>query len=250
MSVQPPESSGSECEHDDNDPFLTAVGTSKVAVNSAKPKLGGRKNPRSKGHTSRKQGANSYQHLVPSIEQTDPTGDPGRSPSTDVSGPFPVSQSGSTSSYQGGNLASEPSLTPDILSYSHLSWDQEFYLDYHRRNLTYHHYFFKHEANDFIHQILIERALSYEPLLFAVVGFAAFQATLKKDNGKIQEFLGYYNRSVSLLRKSLAGGQAHTDATMLTILQLATIEVQMNSLRNDLCLLIVYRSILVTGSIC
>ncbi|KAL8731420.1 MAG: hypothetical protein Q9166_003395 [cf. Caloplaca sp. 2 TL-2023] len=90
--------------------------------------------------------------------------------------------------------------------------------------MTYHHYFFRHDANYFLHHILIEQALSYEPLLHAVTSFAAFQAALGKPDGKIQDFLGYYNRSVSLLRKSLASGQKHTDATLLTILQLATIE--------------------------
>lgn len=49
---------------------------------------------------------------------------------------------------------------------------------------------------------------------------------MKQPDGQIQDFLGYYNRSVSLLRKSLASGQRHTDATLLTILQLATIEVR------------------------
>ncbi|KAL8775359.1 MAG: hypothetical protein Q9209_000367 [Squamulea sp. 1 TL-2023] len=101
---------------------------------------------------------------------------------------------------------------------------QRFYLEYLRNNLTYHHYFFRHNASFFLHHILVEQALSYEPLLYAVIGFAAFQATLRKPNGKIQDFLGYYNRSVSLLRKSLASSQTHTDATLLTILQLATIE--------------------------
>ena len=68
--------------------------------------------------------------------------------------------------------------------------------------------------------------MNYEPLLYAVVGFAAFHSTLKKHNGKIQDFLGYYNKSVSLLRKSLSSGQRHTDATMMTILQLAAFEVR------------------------
>lgn len=107
---------------------------------------------------------------------------------------------------------------------------QRFYLDYLRNNITYHHYFFRIDANYFLHHILIEQALSYEPLLQAVVGFAAFRATLGKPHGKIQDFLGYYNRSVSLLLKSLASGQTHTDATLLTILQLATIEVIPNPL--------------------
>ena len=114
-------------------------------------------------------------------------------------------------------------------AWSHLSQDLQFYLEYHTTRLTYHHYFFKHDANHFLHNILIEHALKYEPLLYAVVGFAAFHLTVARADGRIQDFLGYYNISVSLLRKSLVENQKHTDATMLTILQLATFEVRRNS---------------------
>lgn len=111
-------------------------------------------------------------------------------------------------------------------AWSHLSPDLQYYLDYHNTQLNFHHYHFKHDANHFLHHILIEQALSYDPLLFAVVGFAAYHSTVKQPNGKIQDFLGYYNKSVSLLLKSLRENQRHTDATMLTILQLATFEVR------------------------
>ena len=110
--------------------------------------------------------------------------------------------------------------------WSHLAQDIQFYLDYHTTRLNYHHYFFKHDANHFLHNILVEHALQYDPLLYAVVGFAAFHVTVTRPTGKIQDFLGYYNQSVSLLRKSLVENQKHTDATMLTILQLATFEVR------------------------
>ena len=114
-------------------------------------------------------------------------------------------------------------------AWSHLSQDLQFYLEYHTTHLNYHHYFFKHDANHFLHKILVEHALQYDPLLYAVVGFAAFQFTVTRADGKIQDFLGYYNNSVSLLRKSLVENQKHTDATMLTILQLATFEVRWTS---------------------
>ena len=111
-------------------------------------------------------------------------------------------------------------------AWSHLSQDLQFYLEYHTTHLNYHHYFFKHDANHFLHKILVEHALQYDPLLYAVVGFAAFQFTVTRPDGKIQDFLSYYNKSVSLLLKSLVEHQKHTDATMLTILQLATFEVR------------------------
>lgn len=108
----------------------------------------------------------------------------------------------------------------------HLPQDLQYYIRYHKTQLTFHHYNFKHDANHFLHHILVEQALNYEPLLYAVAGFAAFQSTVRRPNGKIQDFLGYYNKSVSLLRRSLRDHQKHTDATMLTILQLATFEVR------------------------
>lgn len=123
------------------------------------------------------------------------------------------------------SLTSESSISPEKISLLHLPHQQRFYLEYLRDNITYHHYFFRNDANYFLHNILIEHALSYEPLLHAVVGFAAFHATLGRSDGEIQDFLSYYNKSVSLLRQSLAGGQRHSDSMLLTILQLATFEV-------------------------
>ena len=48
-------------------------------------------------------------------------------------------------------------------AWSHLSQDLQFYLDYHTTHLNYHHYFFKHDANHFLHNILVEHALQYDP---------------------------------------------------------------------------------------
>lgn len=48
---------------------------------------------------------------------------------------------------------------------------------------------------------------------------------LKNPNGRIKDFLHYYNRSVSLLLAFLKSKERHNIATLLTILQLATIEV-------------------------
>ena len=109
--------------------------------------------------------------------------------------------------------------------WSNRSEELQFYLEYHQSQLTHHHYFFKHDANDFVHTDLINLALGYEPLLYAVVGFAAYHSTTQKQNGKIQHFLSYYQRSVSLLLKHLSDGHTHGDATILTILQLAAFEV-------------------------
>lgn len=113
----------------------------------------------------------------------------------------------------------------ETMSWAHLPADCQFYLDYHRNHLDHHAYFFRHRCDYFLHNILPTLALMYEPLLFSVVGFAAFQMALKKPGGKIEDFLDYYNRSVTGLRRSLAGGEPHSETMILTVLQLATFEV-------------------------
>lgn len=105
----------------------------------------------------------------------------------------------------------------------HLTPDLQFYLHYHLTCVNFHHYFFKQDADHFLHTSLIDKALSFEPLLYALAGFAAFQHAV--THGRISESLQYYNRSASILRHSLASGNQHCDATLLTVLQLATFEV-------------------------
>ena len=72
----------------------------------------------------------------------------------------------------------------------------------------------------------LEIALNFEPLMYAVVAFAAYHNALSREDGKVKDFLDAYNKSVSLLRQSLAKTDRHSLSTLLTILQLATIEVR------------------------
>jgi hypothetical protein len=48
---------------------------------------------------------------------------------------------------------------------------------------------------------------------------------MKNPNGRINEFLQYYSRSVTLLLDCLKKKEKYSIGTLLTILQLATIEV-------------------------
>ena len=148
------------------------------------------------------------------------------SPSTDDSGAISKSRSTSTTLTSAGMLSSgSPNAPHEGPSCSNLPPDIQYYVEYHQQHMNYHHYFFKHDATYFVNTLLLDIAFEYDPLLYAVVGFAAYHSTMKKQNGKVQDFLGYYNKSVQLLLKSLQGGQKHTDATLLTILQLAAFEV-------------------------
>lgn len=96
--------------------------------------------------------------------------------------------------------------------------------------MTHHHYSLKYDGGDFLKTTFLEIALGYEPLLYAITAFSAYFHTLAMPNGKVQYFLGYYDKSVSLLRQSLLRSPRHTVATLLTILQLATFEVGQSTL--------------------
>jgi hypothetical protein len=116
-------------------------------------------------------------------------------------------------------------LSPQPSRLSELSEDIQFYLRYHKEHLNYHHYFLRFESVEFVKTTLLDHALSYEPLLYAVVGFAAWHHTLGQADGKLNDFLQYYHRSLTLLRESLASKKKRGEGMLLTILQLATFEV-------------------------
>ncbi|KAF2092178.1 hypothetical protein K490DRAFT_13455, partial [Saccharata proteae CBS 121410] len=109
-------------------------------------------------------------------------------------------------------------------TWAELPSDVRFYLDFFRNNVSHHHYALKFDGADFMRTTFLDIAVHNDPLLYAVTGFAAYHHTLTKPDGRIQDFLKYYNKSVSLLRESLARNQRRTPATLLTILQLATFE--------------------------
>ncbi|KAF2403312.1 hypothetical protein EJ06DRAFT_452721, partial [Trichodelitschia bisporula] len=106
---------------------------------------------------------------------------------------------------------------------SSLPKDIRFFLDYAQMSLTRHHWGIRTDSNNFFSQGLVDLALKFEPLLYALVGFSAYFYTISRPEGQLKDFLGYYMKSVTLLRKSF-GAQKPSIATILTILQLAMIE--------------------------
>lgn len=122
-----------------------------------------------------------------------------------------------------------PDLTVLSLSghadWSHLSPDLRQHLDYFCENVTHYHYCMLTDAYEVFRVMLPNFALQNEALLYAVVGFAAYQRTVQDPNGKMEDFLKYYNKSVILLLNSLKRKEKHSISTLLTVLQLATIEV-------------------------
>ncbi|KAL0944367.1 C6 finger domain-containing protein [Colletotrichum truncatum] len=108
--------------------------------------------------------------------------------------------------------------------WSHLPTDLRQHLEYFCENVTHYHYCMLTDAHEIFRVVLPNYALQNEALLYAVVGFAAYQRTLQDPDGKIEDFLKYYNKSVILLLNSLKRKEKHGIATLLTVLQLATIE--------------------------
>ncbi|PNY29364.1 Uncharacterized protein TCAP_00714 [Tolypocladium capitatum] len=133
------------------------------------------------------------------------------SPSTSTTG---STSANTTKSHERGRRADWSSVHPNFQPY----------LDYFVENITNHHYGLANDGDDFFRNILPSMAVGHEPLLYALVGFSAYHATLQNPNGKLQDFLHYYNKSVTLLLGCLKRKETNTVQTLVTILQLATIE--------------------------
>lgn len=133
-----------------------------------------------------------------------------------------------TAYFQSPDAVLQPSSTrPD---WTHLPPDLQFYLEYFCNNITVYHYLMGSDPEEFFPLTLPSIAVQggHDALLHAVVGFAAYHHVVRDPNGKIQDFLQYYNRSVTLLLDSFRRREKQSIATLMTILQLATIEVNKN----------------------
>jgi hypothetical protein len=128
-----------------------------------------------------------------------------------------------------------------------LPQDVRFYLDYFKNHMSHHHYSLKRDTDGFLKNEFLPIAAANEPLRYAVVGYAAYFHTLSKPDGRITDFLQYYDKSVSRLRASIEKKKKQGLSTFLTILQLASIEVGITLLVHR-CLLTPNRRLLVTGS--
>lgn len=115
--------------------------------------------------------------------------------------------------------------TTELLNNARLPDDLRFYLNFHQDFMTPPHFFLRQQSSHFVHHSLIELALKYEPLLYALVALSAYHHSLHSPGGKLYTFLKYYNKALILLRKSLGSGEEHSEATLCTVLVLATFEV-------------------------
>lgn len=128
-------------------------------------------------------------------------------------------------SVRSGSIGLNPQEPLGSAGTANLAEDLRFYLIFHQEVLTFRHYLLRHPCDRFVHQTITELALRYEPLLYAVVGFAAYHHCVQSGNGKLSTFLTYYNKAMTLLRESLGSGEKHTEAMLITVLVLTTFEV-------------------------
>lgn len=120
----------------------------------------------------------------------------------------------------------------ELLNNARLPDDLRFYLNFHQDFMTPPHFFLRQHSSHFVHHSLIELALQYEPLLYALVAFSAYHHSLHSPGGKLYTFLKYYNEALILLRKSLGSGEEHSEATLCTVLILTTFEEYMGDWMN------------------
>lgn len=122
--------------------------------------------------------------------------------------------------------APKPSISQSSRWHS-LPRDVKAYLKYHRESLSHHHYAFKYDGGDFLKTTFLEIAMNddTQALLYAVVAFAAYHYAVERGDNKISPFLSYYNKAITMLQQSISR-KRHSITTLLTILQLATIEVR------------------------
>jgi hypothetical protein len=148
--------------------------------------------------------------------------DQSASPSTEASSTVPptirpsLSRKGSAQTGKAG---------PPTKGTSTMARDLQFYLGYFRNHMSIHHYSLKRDTHGFLKGDFLSWALKFEPLKYAVAGYAAYFHTLAQPDGRISNFLQFYNESVSRLRISITKNKKQGLATFLTILQLASIEV-------------------------
>ncbi|KAK8090819.1 hypothetical protein PG994_000324 [Apiospora phragmitis] len=138
----------------------------------------------------------------------------------------PSVSTGTSVSFATPSLPPDPSIQAGPSEWSHLPPDLHFYLQYFCDNMTHYSYCMVFDAHEFFMKFLPSVAVQSgnEALLYALVGFAAYHRTIQNPSGNISEFLQYYNKSVTLLLEAFKKGGKQNTATLLTILQLATIE--------------------------
>lgn len=103
-----------------------------------------------------------------------------------------------------------------------------FYLNYFSSHITYSNYGLVCDPDNFFESTLLRMAMidGNHALLYGVVAFSAYQYALRHAHGGLEDFLEFYNESVTSVLHTLDGNDEATVATLITLLQLNAIEVR------------------------
>ncbi|KAK6333920.1 hypothetical protein TWF730_004099 [Orbilia blumenaviensis] len=110
--------------------------------------------------------------------------------------------------------------------------DVNFWLQYHRQNIDFRHYLLKSDTSNFFGETLLSYASQNTALLYSVVAFSALHyfineshTTTRADRSSSAEiFFELHDRAIVSLRESFQENLPPDVFTLLTVLQLATLE--------------------------
>lgn len=102
---------------------------------------------------------------------------------------------------------------------------EKFYVHYYRTGVSHHHYGLQVDRGSLLRAAMLNHAMSDDALYNAVIAFAAYLFTVSKDDGEMQDFLPYYSKALTGLRNTLQQKKAPTLTSLMTMLQLALLEV-------------------------
>ncbi|RVD80310.1 uncharacterized protein DFL_008212 [Arthrobotrys flagrans] len=110
-------------------------------------------------------------------------------------------------------------------------FDINFWLQYHRQNINFRHYLLKSDSSNFFSDVLLSYALQNNALLYSVVAFSALhyfiheaRTTGTDQTSSAEIFFGLHDRAIVSLRESFQENLPPDVFTLLTVLQLATLE--------------------------
>ncbi|KAF3311572.1 hypothetical protein TWF173_008200 [Orbilia oligospora] len=110
-------------------------------------------------------------------------------------------------------------------------FDIDFWLQYHRQSINFRHYLLKSDSSEFFNNVLLSYASQNNALLYSVVAFSALHYFINEaritgtdQTSSAEIFFGLHDRAIVSLRESFQENLPPDVFTLLTVLQLATLE--------------------------
>ncbi|EPS44900.1 hypothetical protein H072_1109 [Dactylellina haptotyla CBS 200.50] len=133
-----------------------------------------------------------------------------------------------------GSLPLDEAFTEATTTASAEQTDVDFWLRYHEQNITFRQYLLKSDTSGFFTRTLLSYAAQNDALLYSVIAFSAYHFFVNENtteghrdgdkSSSAELFFEYHNRAIVALRESFQENLPPDVFTLLTILQLATLE--------------------------